>query len=35
MAYRKSRSFKSKSTFKRTAKRVKRLNNVPRGGFRL
>jgi len=35
MAYRKNRSFKSKRTFKRTAKRVNKLNNVPRGGFRL
>lgn len=34
MAYRK-RSFKSRRTFKKTAKRVHKMNRVPRGGFRI
>lgn len=31
MAYRK----RAARSFKRTAKRIKRINNVPRGGYRL
>lgn len=33
MSYRKK--FKSRRTFKKTARRMSSLNNVPRGGFRL
>jgi len=31
MAYRR----RGRSSFKRTAKRQKRINNIPRGGYRL
>lgn len=30
-----ARKFKSRRVFKRTARRVNRLNYVPRGGFRI
>lgn len=37
MGYRRknSRGMKGRRTFKRTARRMSSLNNVPRGGFRL
>lgn len=34
MSYRR-KAFKSKRTFKRTAKHMSRINHAPRGGFRL
>lgn len=34
MGYRK-KAFKSRRTFKKTARRVHSMNRVPRGGFRI